>query len=206
MSSFDLKSLYTNVPLDKIIEISTEQLNKMDKQSLKKESFVQLMKIATKEVEFSFKDTIFCQTDRDALGYHLGPTLANILMGYIELNAIPKFITKYPNTKYMRYVNDCFVITSCEQDNKLLFQELNEAREAIKFTNECEANNQLAFLDVLVVKQDDQFKTKAYRKPTCTNNYLNFLSFYSKHRKIGLIKTLYSRAQKICSPEFLEMN
>ena len=43
-----------------------------------------------------------------------------------------------------------------------------------------------------------------YRKQICTNNYLDFQSFCSKRRKIGLIKTLYSRTQEICSPEFLE--
>ena len=89
------------------------------------------------------------------------------------------------------------------EENKLLFQKLNEAHKAIKFTNECEANNQLSFLDVLVVKQEGIFKTKVYRKPVFTNNYLNFQSYCSKLRKIDLIKTL-SSAQKICSPEFIE--
>ena len=42
----------------------------------------------------------------------------------------------------MRYVDDCFVIKSYEEDNEILFQQLNEAHEAIKFTNECEANSQ----------------------------------------------------------------
>ena len=65
----------------------------------------------------------------------------------------------------MRYVDDCFVITSCKEKNKVLFQELNEANETIKFTNECEANNQVIFMDVLAVK-DGQFKTRVYRKPT----------------------------------------
>ena len=71
----------------------------------------------------------------------------------------------------MRYVDDCFVIKSYEEDNEILFQQLNEAHEAIKFTNECEANSQLVFLDVLVVKQDGKFKTNVYSKPTFTNSF-----------------------------------
>ena len=57
-----------------------------------------------------------------ATGSPLGPTLANIQMGYIKLNVIKKFMTKYPNTKCMRHVDDCFVTTSSE----FLFQKLNE--------------------------------------------------------------------------------
>ena len=45
--------------------------------------------------------------------------------------------------------------------------------------------------------------TSVYRKPTFKKQYLNFQSCFSKRRKIGLIKTLYHRAQKISSPELL---
>ena len=123
-------------------------------------------------------------------------------MGYIEYKIIPKFTTKYPITRYFRYVDDCFVLTTNEEENSLLYEELNKAHKFINFTKECEANNQLAFLDVLVEKRDGKFITKVYRKPTFTNNYLNFQSFCSNCRKIGLIKTLNIKAQKICSPEF----
>lgn len=74
----------------------------------------------------------------------------------------------------MRYVDNSFVITSCKEEKKLLTQELNEAHEAIKFTNECKVNNLLVFLDVIVVKQNSQFKIRVYKKPTFKISYLNF--------------------------------
>ena len=95
------------------------------------------MKIDTKEVEFSFNNIMFCKTDRVAMGSPLGPTLANILIGYIEHKIIPKFITKYPNTRYLRYADDCFVLTTNEEENSLLFEELNKAYKFINFTKEC---------------------------------------------------------------------
>ena len=95
------------------------------------------------------------------------------------------------------------MLTTHKEENSLSFEELSKAHKYINFTKECESNNQLAFLDVLVEKREGKFITKVYRKPTFTNNYLNFQSFCSNRRKFGLIKTLYSRAQKICSPEFL---
>lgn len=73
---------------------------------------------------------------------------------------IPKFITKHPNTKYIRYVDDCFIITTSEEENNLLFLELNEAHQSIKFTKESETSNQLAFLDVLIVKKMENSQLK----------------------------------------------
>ena len=71
----------------------------------------------------------------------------------------------------MRYVDDCFVLTTNEEEHSLLFEEINKAHKSTNSTKECEANNQLTFLDVLVEKRDGKFITKVYGKPTFTNNY-----------------------------------
>ena len=49
------------------------------------------MKIATEEVEFSFNYTLCRQIDGIAMGSPLGPTLANIFMGYLEYKILPVF-------------------------------------------------------------------------------------------------------------------
>ena len=41
------------------------------------------------------------------MGSPLGPTLANVFMGYIEFKVIPAFKNKLV---YLRYVEDCFVL------------------------------------------------------------------------------------------------
>ena len=133
----------------------------------------------------------FCQTNGVAIEFPLGgPSLSKILMN----------ITNNPNTRYMRYVHEYFVTTSCK---KLLFLKLNVSHEAVKFTNKCEANNHIAFFDMLIIKQDGKFKTKVYIKSN-KKQILKFSILLQQKQKFGLIKTLYSRAEKICSPEFLE--
>ena len=52
----------------------------MKKPSLKKESLVHLLKIATKQVEFRFNKTLFYETDGVAMGSNLDLVLANILI------------------------------------------------------------------------------------------------------------------------------
>ena len=42
------------------------------------------MKVATSDVQFSFNNEIYSQVDGVAMGSPLGPTLANIFIGYLK--------------------------------------------------------------------------------------------------------------------------
>ena len=64
------------------------------------------------------------------------------------------------------------------------------------FTHEIEENNSLAFLDVLVTREET-FCTSLYRKPTFSGLYSNFESFTPVSYKKGLIYTASSPS--ICS-------
>ena len=87
MCSFDISSLFTNVPLEETINICADALycDDSDAQPLiSKAVFIELMKSATSGVEFSFNDIMYKQTDGVAMGSPLGPALANIFVGYYE--------------------------------------------------------------------------------------------------------------------------
>lgn len=66
---------------------------------------------------------------------------------------------------------------------------------------ENEKNNQLAFLDVLVTRNNNRIMTSVYRKPTHTGQYLHYDSNHSATTKKGIVKTLYQRAKTICNNE-----
>ena len=108
-------------------------------------------------------------------------------MGYFEYKVLPELGS---SCKYVRYVDDCFVISDSIKVSDLLFERLNSLHSAIKFTKENEENDQILFLDVLIKRNDNKFITSTFRKPF-TGQYLNFQSFCSKRRKIGMIKTLF---------------
>ena len=86
MCSFNVSSLFTNVPLDETITICADTLyNNPDSQPcIPKEIFVELLHSAISTVEFSFDNTIYRQIDRVAMGSSLGPALAIIFVGYYE--------------------------------------------------------------------------------------------------------------------------
>ena len=107
------------------------------------------MKIATSDVQFSFNNTTYSQIDGVAMGSPLCPTLANIFIGYLESKIADDL---YSQVVYIRYVDDCLVISKTKSENAAIFQKLNSLHEKIPFTREVEENNQLPFLDISIIK------------------------------------------------------
>ena len=75
---------------------------------------------------------------------------------------------------------------------------MNEQHPQIQFTKEEEKDGQISFLDVLVKRENNLFKTSVYRKPTHTDRYTHFTSHHHPRVKMGTIKCLMRRAEKIC--------
>ena len=68
----------------------------------------------------------------------------------------------------------------------------------IQFTYETESNNMLPFLDVLVIRKNNDIETTVYRKPNSNNVYLNWNSFSPKSWKRRTLRTVIKRAYVIC--------
>ena len=205
LCSFDIRSLFTCVPVDEVIDICSNALFKdgQNTSKLDETNFRELMKMATTSVEFLFNGEVYRQSDGIAMGSPLGPTLANIFVGYHEERLFTSCVR--PAT-YFRYVDDTFVILNDAADHQSFLNCLNALHPSLEFTTEHEKNGSLPFLDVLVEKDLDRMKfiTSVYRKPTFTGSYVRFESFCHLRRKTALIRTLTYRAHQICSPERLE--
>ena len=203
LCSYDICSLFTNVPLAETIEICSQALYNGDlpEPIIPKHVFTDLMKIATSSVEFSFNNCMYRQIDGVAMGSPLGPALANIFVGFYESKLFDK-ISK-PQI-YYRYVDDTFALFQDEVDSETFLTNLNSLHTSLKFTSEKEVNQSLPFLDVLVTKSTNNFTTSVYRKATFTGEYIRWNSFGPKTRKTNLIATLTHRALKICSKSSLQ--
>ena len=89
MCSYDVVSLCTNVPLGEGIDICADALYRNDEidpviTTHTEDSFRELMRLATSEVEFSFNGEMYRQIDGVAMGSPLGPTLANIFVSFYD--------------------------------------------------------------------------------------------------------------------------
>ena len=76
MVSFDVVSLFTNIPLKEPIEIIENRVYSV---------YTKLLHIAS-EGMFIFNDKLYCQTDGVAMGSPLGPSFANFFLGHIGEN------------------------------------------------------------------------------------------------------------------------
>ena len=73
MASFDIKSLFTYIPLDKSINIATESLfaqNDVSLLGLSSEVFRKLLQFAVKNVLFIFNNQLYQQIDGVAMAFH----------------------------------------------------------------------------------------------------------------------------------------
>ena len=105
------------------------------------------MQTATSSVEFSFNNIMHRQIDGVAMGSPLGPSLANIFVGYYEA-LLFKRVNK--PLMYYRYVDDTFAVFNDEDKCNEFFSHLNSLHPSLRFTFEKECNRTLPFLDVLV--------------------------------------------------------
>ena len=121
-----------------------------------------------------------------AMGSPLGPSLATAFLYFHEqiwLNDCPE---DFEPVYYRRYVDDIFALF-CSPDHLEKFtNSLNSKHKNIKFTYEKESNNSLPFLDILISRSENGFKTSVYHKSTFSGAYSNFNSFIYDEYKIGL--------------------
>ena len=132
------------------------------------------------------------------MGSPLSPIVANIFMEEFEAKAL----SSAPHTPslWKRFVDDTFVVIKSAHKEEF-FNHINSIEEGIQFTAEnTRADGSVPFLDTLVTPQaDGSLLTTVYRKPTHTNQYLQWDSYHAISAKYNVISTLFHRAKEVCS-------
>ena len=195
--SYDVQSLFTNIPLEETLDIAVELLLRNEPQlKISKKDLKKLFKFATSGTQFLFNGEYFDQVDGVAMGSPLAPILANLFLGHYE----GKWIEEYREAKplyYTRYVDDIFAVFHNDNDAFLFFNYLNTKHPNIKYTYETEKEHKLSFLDVSIDKSDANIITRIYRKVTFSGVLTNYLSFTPMKYKLGLIRCLIDRVFRI---------
>ena len=124
--------------------------------------------------------------------------MANTFMCNFEKQWVVNCPNEFKPVVYKRYVDDIFVLFREEHHLKKFTDYLNNCHKNIEFTNESEKENQLAFLDIKIYRENNKFLTSIYRKPTFTGLYSNFKSLIPVEYKKGLVSTLLFRLHSVC--------
>ena len=196
--SYDVTSLFTNVPLDETIEILATKafrdnwFNKTNNLNITKSDLIELLELATKHQLFQYNGELYEQKDGVGMGSPLGPLMANAFLCHIEEHLdLPDY--------YRRYVDDTITVMSCESAAHVFLDELNSIHPSLHFTMEIATNGKLPFLGMLLDKNGPRISTCVYRKPTDKGLLLHYHSHVDHRYKTGLLTTMLNRAYRLSS-------
>ena len=201
--SCDVTQLFTKVPVDKSIDVihskSEHDPTLQNRTQMTAMQIRDLLAICLKTTYFVYEGVIYTQVEGAAMGSPVSPIVANIYMEWFEEHAILTF--RYEITIWKRYVDDT-IVALCDALLDDFMAHLNSIEPAIQFTHEQEEDGSLPMLDTRTTRHPSgRLEFSVYRKPTHTDQYLQFASNQPLQHKLGVIRTLRHRCMTLCSTE-----
>ena len=198
MVSFDVESLFTNVPIESACRVALQRMQTdvgfSARTSLSPGQVAELLEFVLKSTYFMYNGEYYEQQEGAAMGSPVSAVVANLYMENFEEQALEACPDECAPRVWKRYVDDTFIVTQRSTANDLL-SFMNAQQPSIRFTMEVENDNRIAFLDTLVHRDTNgRLSTTVYRKPTHTDQYLAFDSHHPRSVKRGVVKCLYDRA------------
>lgn len=202
-ASFDIISMYTNIPIDLALEVVEKNWNKLSKLTkLPKKEFMYGIEICLKSTFFKYNDEFYEQIEGLAMGAPLSACIANLVAEYVQGKVLPK--CKREVSFFKRFFDDCFLIVRLSKVNEIL-NLFNSFHPSLKFTCELEEDNSINFMDLTIEhKRGIKINTKWFQKTTHSGRYLHFLSEVPFHQKTNVAKNLFQRVIRLTDKCFQE--
>ena len=190
----DFDAHYSNIPIDKSIEIISDMMSKINFDHFTAFGFHSLLKLTLKNNFFTFKakeiSYFYLQVKGVAMGTACGPSVANLYLAYFEL----RYLSLLKTTIYYRYLDDLFIVSENLLENsdfQVIFPDLSLNVSTSKTVN---------FLDLnITLNIYDKLEFNLYIKPTNTFSYLLYSSNHPSFILKNIPKSLIYRIRRICS-------
>lgn len=199
--SFDVISLYTNVPIDEAIQTALEYVRKYKPivYGLKLNDIEEILCFVLKNNTFCFNNTIYQQIRGLAMGSRVAPILAILVLDKFENTFVYNNISHRP-TLYLRYVDDIFAMfyNSEDADNYLIY--LNNLHPSIKFEL-CKPDKDgfLPMLDIKISHDGTQTHYKYYEKLAKRGIFIHAKSAQPMNMKLNAIIAEIARIRALSS-------
>ena len=202
MMSYDVKALFTSVPIEPALKV-IEKLLKEDhslqsRTTMSTQHIMDFLGLCLRSTYFTFWGKFYEQVEGAAMGSPISPIVANLYMEDFETRVIQS--SPNPPLLWRRFVDDTFVIMKKSHREEFL-KHLKSGDKNIQFTSEEPGpEGALPFLDILIKPdQEGRLHTTVYRKPTHTDQYLHWDGLHPISSKYSVVGTLHYRAKTICS-------
>ena len=154
--SFDIESLFMNVPLNKTINIILDRIyhQKLPKTNLEKRTMKKNLLDSCTKTAFSYDNVIYQQCDEISMGSSFAPVLAAIVLTQSEKVVVTP-LTKSGILKfYCRYVDDTLVLIKEDQIGKIL-KAFNSFHNNLQFTVDKFENEDVRSLELRVMNNGE---------------------------------------------------
>ena len=203
--SYDVKALFTSVPIEPAIEIINKHLEDdkelQQKTSMTVNHIICLLEFCLKNTCFIFQGRYYEQIEGAPMGSPRSPIVANLYMEAFEVEAINS--APHPHSLWSRFVDDTFVVIQASHKDRFI-QCINSIDNRIQFTMEdCRSDGSMPLDTLVIPKPDSSFSTTVYRKPIHTDLYQQGDSHHTIAAKYSVMNTLHHRARAVCSNQWL---
>ena len=198
--SLDVVSLYTSIPVSEAItNVSRKMGAKIN--HFTKEDIVDLLKVITDNVYFTFDSRIFLQVRGLPMGSSVSGILAILFMDTLERQTLSSynFISQYN-----RYVDDVYLQTVDEKHATEFHALMNTQHDNIKFEiekpMETQDGHSLSLLDFnITIKRDGETSFDFYRKEAKRPLFVHHRSWLPQNAKRHFIINERRRIRQRCT-------
>ncbi|XP_011875873.1 PREDICTED: uncharacterized protein LOC105566460 [Vollenhovia emeryi] len=153
MVSLDVTAPFTNIPKELVTNGIRKRWHDISRHTaFSLPQFLYAIDLVLSSTYFCFNGRFYEQIFGSPMGSPLSPILADIVMDDLETNCLQ--LLRFEVPVFFRYVDDIFAIVPKNRVSDML-NVFNNYHPRLKFTHETEINNSIAFLNTLVIRDNE---------------------------------------------------
>lgn len=199
MSTADVESLYTNIPIDDALHALHDTLGR-GLIPLARQDLMSAVSFVLRHNYLAFDGAVYHQVRGLAMGTPLAPPLANIFMAELER----RMFTLHPYIVplvYVRFLDDIFVVQFANsRDTPHFWRLLESMHPNIRLTRES-SRVSVAFMDLVIYREGGRLLHRVHQKALNKYLYISPRSCHPRHMIKGFVRTelvRYARNSSTC--------
>ena len=198
--TMDVTALYTSIPHTDGLQAIRHFVERYPITGADSNAIVRLTQLVLDLNTFEFDGHYFEQISGVAMGTKMGPSYANLFMGYLE----EKFLKNFPDQSpefFKRYIDDCVGVTSMPRPELDLFiGRMNSLHTSINFTSVISTSD-ISFLDIKATLTHTGVRTSVHYKPTDSHAFLLYQSSHPRKCRDSIPYSQLLRLRRLCQDD-----